>query len=84
MRRSRSGAGDARVVDDDKRHLGDLTADQDYRATTNEELARTSVFRIEIEEVVGKRKQGEADFPGARRYSAQSMVETAPVEDTTT
>ncbi len=60
------------------KYFGDLAPGEDYRATTAEELARTSVFRIEIEEMVGKRKQVGPDFPGARRYSAPSMVDTDP------
>jgi uncharacterized protein len=39
-----------------------------YRATTPEELARTSVFRIDIEEWSGKRKNAPEDFPGAFSY----------------
>ena len=38
---------------------------RDYRATTDEELARTAVFRIDIEAWSGKQKEVEADFPGA-------------------
>lgn len=65
------------------KYFGDLSVGKDYRATTDAELARTSVFRIDIEEIVGKRKQVEPDFPGARRYSAPSMVETAPADGAT-
>ncbi len=36
-----------------------------YRAMTDEELARTSVYRIEIERWTGKRKKVKDDFPGA-------------------
>ena len=38
---------------------------RDYRATTDEELARTAVYRIDIEAWSGKQKEVEADFPGA-------------------
>lgn len=38
---------------------------RDYRATTDEELARTAVFRIDVEAWSGKQKEAEADFPGA-------------------
>ena len=42
-----------------------LRPDRDYRAITPEELKRTSVFRIDIEEWSGKLKIVEDDFPGA-------------------
>jgi len=60
------------------KYFADLTPGRDYRKITRDELARTTVFRIDIEEWVGKRKQAEPDFPGARRYTAPSMVATAP------
>jgi nitroimidazol reductase NimA-like FMN-containing flavoprotein (pyridoxamine 5'-phosphate oxidase superfamily) len=41
---------------------------RDYRATTDEELARTSVYRVSIEEWTGKRKVVEDGFPGAFRF----------------
>ena len=41
---------------------------EDYRPPVDEELARTTVFRIEIEEWTGKRKIVPDDFPGAYRY----------------
>ena len=66
------------------KYFADLTPGTDYRATTAEELERTSVFRVDIEEWVGKRKQEIPEFPGARRYSAPSMVETAPTAGETT
>jgi nitroimidazol reductase NimA-like FMN-containing flavoprotein (pyridoxamine 5'-phosphate oxidase superfamily) len=37
----------------------------DYRATTDEELRRTAVYRIDIEAWSGKQKEVEEDFPGA-------------------
>ena len=42
-----------------------LRPGRDYRATTDEELARTAVFRIDVEAWSGKQKEVEADFPGA-------------------
>ncbi len=45
-----------------------LRPGRDYRATTPEELRRTSVYRIDIESWSGKRKQAEPDFPGAFFY----------------
>ncbi len=42
-----------------------LQAGRDYRPTTDDELARTAVYRIDIEAWSGKQKEVEADFPGA-------------------
>ena len=36
-----------------------------YRPTTDEELKRTAVYRIDVETWSGKQKEVEADFPGA-------------------
>ena len=38
---------------------------EDYRATTDDELKRTAVYRIDIEAWSGKQKEVKADFPGA-------------------
>lgn len=48
-----------------------LQAGTDYRPSTADELKRTTVYRITIESWSGKRKQVEADFPGAFKYSAR-------------
>ena len=45
-----------------------LQPDRDYRPTTDEELARTTVFRIDIEAWSGKKKEVAPDFPGAYYY----------------
>ncbi len=45
-----------------------LRPGRDYRPVTNEELRRTTVFRIAIEAWSGKKKQVAPDFPGAYRY----------------
>lgn len=37
----------------------------DYRPTTDDELRRTAVYRIDIETWSGKQKEVEEDFPGA-------------------
>jgi nitroimidazol reductase NimA-like FMN-containing flavoprotein (pyridoxamine 5'-phosphate oxidase superfamily) len=42
-----------------------LAAGRDYRATTDEELARTAVYRIDVETWSGKQKEVAEDFPGA-------------------
>jgi hypothetical protein len=41
---------------------------QDYRPITDDELARTTVYRIAIDAWSGKRKAVEEDFPGAFWY----------------
>lgn len=38
---------------------------EDYRATTDDELKRTAVYRIDIEAWSGKQKEVAGDFPGA-------------------
>ncbi|MCK6579551.1 MAG: pyridoxamine 5'-phosphate oxidase family protein [Anaerolineae bacterium] len=45
-----------------------LRPGRDYRPIIPEELARTSVFRIDIDSWSGKRKRVEDDFPGAFLY----------------
>jgi nitroimidazol reductase NimA-like FMN-containing flavoprotein (pyridoxamine 5'-phosphate oxidase superfamily) len=45
-----------------------LKPGRDYRATTPDELKRTSVYRIAIDSWSGKRMQAEPDFPGAFFY----------------
>lgn len=45
-----------------------LRPGQHYRPITPAELARTSVYRVDIEEWSGKKKEVEADFPGAFLY----------------
>lgn len=45
--------------------------ERDYRPIQPEELARTAVYRIEIESWSGKRKQVAEDFPGAFAYPAE-------------
>lgn len=47
-----------------------LAYGDDYRAITPDELARTSVYRIDIDAWSGKRKRVDDDFAGAFRYSA--------------
>jgi uncharacterized protein len=45
-----------------------LKPGEHYRPTTDEELARTAVYRIAIESWSGKRKKVGEDFPGAFYY----------------
>ncbi|QPC83524.1 pyridoxamine 5'-phosphate oxidase family protein [Phototrophicus methaneseepsis] len=62
-----------------------LQAGEDYRPPVPEELKRTSVFCIRIEEWSGKKKEVADDFPGAFWYpsipalaSLQALVGTTP------
>jgi hypothetical protein len=45
-----------------------LKPERDYRPVTAEELKRTAVFRITIEEWSGKKKEVDPEFPGAFYY----------------
>jgi uncharacterized protein len=45
-----------------------LKPERDYRPIVDAELVRTSVYRIEIDEWSGKKKQVSDDFPGAFLY----------------
>ena len=47
-----------------------LSAGEDYRPVVPEELKRTTVYRLQIEEWIGKRKAVAADFPGAFHFPA--------------
>lgn len=52
------------------KYFAHLRPGADYRPMTDEELARTSVYRITIEQWSGKRKHVAEDFPGAFHYGA--------------
>ena len=45
----------------------------DYRPTTDAELRRTAVYRIDIETWSGKQKEAAADFPGAFTLDAMPV-----------
>jgi len=68
--------GTGRIVDDDDearkalqmlldKYAPHLRPGRDYRATTDDELAKTTVYRIDIETWSGKQKEAEEHFPGA-------------------
>lgn len=70
--------GSARVVEDDieaehglqlllDKYAPHLRPDVDYRSITPQELKRTAVFRVDIDEWSGKKKEVGEDFPGAYR-----------------
>jgi nitroimidazol reductase NimA-like FMN-containing flavoprotein (pyridoxamine 5'-phosphate oxidase superfamily) len=48
-----------------------LRPGHDYRPPVDEELARTTVYRLDIDAWSGKRKAVADDFPGAYWYGAQ-------------
>lgn len=52
------------------KYFAHLTPGEDYRPITEDELARTTVYRINIEQWSGKRKKVEDDFPGAFMYGS--------------
>jgi hypothetical protein len=71
--------GRARIVSDPEearralqllldKYFPHLRPGRDYRPITDDELSRTSVFRIQISEWSGKNKEAPADFPGAFPY----------------
>lgn len=45
-----------------------LRPGSDYHPITDEELRRTTVFRVDVDQWVGKRKRVAPDFPAAYRY----------------
>jgi nitroimidazol reductase NimA-like FMN-containing flavoprotein (pyridoxamine 5'-phosphate oxidase superfamily) len=51
-----------------------LRAGADYRPPVAEELQRTTVIRLDIESVSGKRKVVAADFPGAFTFAEPDMI----------
>jgi len=51
-----------------KKYFAHLEYGKDYRSIQPDELARTGVYQIQIDEWSGKRKQVEEDFPGAFFY----------------
>jgi nitroimidazol reductase NimA-like FMN-containing flavoprotein (pyridoxamine 5'-phosphate oxidase superfamily) len=59
-----------------------LKPGQDYRPSTPEELSRTSVYRINIEQWSGKQKRVGPDFPGAFFYG-QPPTSEDPAENKT-
>lgn len=54
-----------------------LKPDRDYRPITTQELKRTAVYRLDIAEWSGKRKQVEPDFPGAFFFEEREHLANA-------
>lgn len=68
--------GTGRIIDDEAeakqalqmlldKYAPHLKAGRDYRPTTDDELAQTTVYRVDVEAWSGKQKEVEIDFPGA-------------------
>lgn len=57
------------------KYCPDLVAGTDYQTATTQDLDRTSVYRISIDEWSGKRKVAPEDAAGARPYLQPSMLE---------
>jgi uncharacterized protein len=55
-----------------------LRPGRDYRPITDEELDRTTVYRVDVERWSGKQKQAPADFPGAFLYGQAPAEEGGP------
>ncbi len=51
-----------------------LTAGEDYRPPVDEELPRTTVFQIHIDDWTGKKKEVEPEFAGAFWYPEQPVL----------
>jgi nitroimidazol reductase NimA-like FMN-containing flavoprotein (pyridoxamine 5'-phosphate oxidase superfamily) len=60
-----------------------LRPGRDYRPTTPEELARTTVYRVRIDRWSGKQKAAPADFPGAFRYGEAAPTPPPPAAEET-
>lgn len=56
------------------KYFAHLQAGRDYRPPVPEELKRTSVYAIDIEEWTGKKKEVAPDFPGAFLYPAADFA----------
>ena len=52
------------------RYFPHLKPGQDYRPITDEELARTTVYKLAIESWSGKKSEGRPDHPGAFFYGS--------------
>jgi nitroimidazol reductase NimA-like FMN-containing flavoprotein (pyridoxamine 5'-phosphate oxidase superfamily) len=81
--------GHARVVDDPDearralqalldKYAPHLRPGRDYRPITDEELDRTTVYRVDVERWSGKQKQAPADFPGAFLYGQAPAGQGGP------
>jgi len=78
--------GDARIIEEEAeatqalqalldKYAPHLTPEHDYRPPVPDELKRTSVFRLDIDQWSGKKKEVDA-FPGAYWYETDSMLKS--------
>jgi nitroimidazol reductase NimA-like FMN-containing flavoprotein (pyridoxamine 5'-phosphate oxidase superfamily) len=56
------------------KYCPDLVSGTDYQTFTTQDLDRTTVYRITIDEWSGKRKVAPEEFSGARPYVRRSML----------
>jgi len=77
--------GSAEIIDDDTeatrilqalldKYAPHLTAGEDYRPPVEDELRRTTVYKITIDSWSGKKKEVSPDFKGAFWYGAESVL----------
>lgn len=57
-----------------RKYAPHLEPGRDYRGITDEEMARTAVFRIDVEDWTGKAKTEADGFPGAFHVPAPSLL----------
>lgn len=50
-----------------------LRPGRDYRAISDEELSATNVYRIDVEQWSGKKREADPDFPGAFRFGKNGL-----------
>ncbi|WP_069805391.1 pyridoxamine 5'-phosphate oxidase family protein [Thermogemmatispora onikobensis] len=58
-----------------KKYAPHLEPGRDYRAVTDQELQRTSVYEIRITAWSGKKKEAAPDFAGAYRYGDEQQTQ---------
>lgn len=77
--------GEAHIVEDEEESLyglqllmakyaAHLQPGTDYQPPSTDDLQYTAVYRIDIDSWSGKKKEVEADFPGAYRYPNSPML----------
>jgi nitroimidazol reductase NimA-like FMN-containing flavoprotein (pyridoxamine 5'-phosphate oxidase superfamily) len=63
------------------KYFAHLRPGSHYRPMTDEEIARTTVYRIDIDAWSAKRKQVAEDFPGAFTYASPQMSDLSDKSD---
>ena len=64
------------------KYFAHLRPGRDYRPMTDDEIARTTVYRIDIDAWSGKRKQAADDVPGAFTYAPRQMSDLSALYST--